>query len=255
MERVCCLRTSWAIIANGCGSSRKPIAWRQPSCCRSNTDPMEATVQQLHPALQPGRRLTLVGSNTPAFSFQGCWDGGCALHATAMALAMLGFLSDPLNVPSRRRDLEAEFWRRAQPFYFSGVSLEELQALIRQLDRGLRPACFEGAHVDVLRFSEREVLRGRPVILTFRQSRRATLHAVLAVGIEGRKIGRTFDRHTLLVVDSAEAEPVLAAYNGRLTRTDDRRGWSGGHAQYITGFDKRKVALAGAMSIRGSKPP
>ncbi|KGS54617.1 hypothetical protein [Burkholderia pseudomallei] len=212
-------------------------------------------MQQLHPALQSGRRLTLVGSNTPAFSFQGCWDGGCALHAAAMALAMLGRLSDPLRVSSRRHHAEAEFWRRARPFYLSGVSLEELQALIRELDWGLRPACFEGAHADVLRFSEQEVLRGRPVILTFRQSRRATLHAALAVGIEGRRIGRTFDGHTLLIVDSAEAEPVLAAYNARLTRTDDRRGRPTGHAQYITGFDKRKVALAGAMSIRGSKPP
>ncbi|AIO84804.1 MULTISPECIES: hypothetical protein [Burkholderia] len=212
-------------------------------------------MQQLHPALQSGRRLTLVGSNTPAFSFQGCWDGGCALHAAAMALAMLGRLSDPLRVSSCRLRAEAEFWRRARPFYLSGVSLEELQALIRELDWGLRPVCFEGAHADVLRFSEQEVLRGRPVILTFRQSPRATLHAVLAVGIEGRRIGRTFDGHTLLIVDSAEAEPVLAAYNARLTRTDDRRGRPTGHAQYITGFDKRKVALAGAMSIRGSKPP
>ncbi|OJB12974.1 hypothetical protein BGV48_12170 [Burkholderia ubonensis] len=216
---------------------------------------MEATMQQLHPALQSGRRLMLVGSNTPAFSFQGCWDGGCALHATAMALAMLGYLSDPLRVSSRRYDAEAEFWRRAQPFYLSGVSLDELQKLIRELDWGLRPACFEGAHADVLRFSEQEVLCGRPVILTFRQSRRATLHAALAVGIEGRRIGRTFDGHTLLIVDSAEAEPVLAAYNARLTRTEDHRGHPTCHAQYITGFDKRKVALAGAMSIRGSKPP
>ncbi|WP_244372158.1 hypothetical protein [Burkholderia pseudomallei] len=212
-------------------------------------------MQQLHPALQSGRRLTLVGSNTPAFSFQGCWDGGCALHAAAMALAMLGCLSDPLRVSSRRRNPEAEFWRRAQQFYLSGVSLEELQALIRELDWGLRPACFEGAHADVLRFSEREVLRGRPVILTFRQSRRATVHAGLAVGIEGRRIGRTVDGHTLLVVDSAEAEPVLAAYNARLTRTAGGRGRSGGHAQYVTAFDKRKVALTGAMSIRGGKPP
>lgn len=212
-------------------------------------------MQQLHPALQSGRRLTLVGSNTPAFSFQGCWDGGCALHAAAMALAMLGCLSDPLRVSSRRHDPEAEFWRRAQQYYLSGVSLEELQALIRELDWGLRPACFEGAHSDVLRFSEREVLRGRPVILTFRQSRLATLHAGLAVGIEGRRIGRTFDGHTLLVIDSAEAEPVLAAYNARLTRTESGRARSGGHAQYVTGFHKRKVALTGAMSIRSGKPP
>lgn len=207
-------------------------------------------MQKLHPALQPGRRLTLANSNAPAFSFQGCWDGGCALHATAMALAMLGCLSDPLRVSSRRHAPEAELWCRALPFYLSGVSLEELQALIRELDWGLRPACFEGAHADVLRFSEREVLRGRPVILTFRQSRRATLHAVLAVGIEGRRIGRTFDGHTLLVVDSAEAEPVLAAYNARLTRTAADCGRLGGHALYVTGLDQRKIVLTGAMSIR-----
>ncbi|OXI88260.1 hypothetical protein CFB50_06925 [Burkholderia sp. AU33423] len=213
---------------------------------------MEATVQQLHPALQSGRRLTLANSNAPAFSFQGCWDGGCAWHATAMALAMLGFLSDPLHVSSRRSSPEAEFWRRAQPLYLSGVSLEELQALIRELDWGLRPACFEGTHTDVFRFSKREVMRGRPVILTFRQSRRATLHAVLAVGIEGRKIGATFDGHTLLVVDSAEAEPVLAAYNARLTRTAADLGRLSGNAQYVTGFDQRKVVLTGAMSIRSS---
>ncbi|AJX82368.1 hypothetical protein BG97_3187 [Burkholderia pseudomallei 7894] len=254
MERVCCLRMSWATIANGCGSLPRQIVERQLSRARANTDQMEATVQQLHPALQSGRRLTLVGSNTPAFSFQGCWDGGCACHATAMALAMLGFLSDPLNVSSRRRAPEAEFWRRAQPFYFSGVSLEELQPLIQELDVGLRPTRFEGAHADVLRFSEREVLRGRPVILTFRQSRRATLHAVLAVGIEGRRIGRTFDGHTLLVVDSAEAEPVLTAYNARLTRVAADRGRFGGHARYVTGLDQRKVVLTGAMSIRTMKP-
>ncbi|PXX13589.1 hypothetical protein C7399_114158 [Paraburkholderia tropica] len=212
-------------------------------------------MQQIHPALQSGQRLMLVGSNSPAFSFQGCWDGGCALHAAAMALAMLGGLSDPLRVSSRRRNPEAEFWRRAQQFYLSGVSLEELQALIRELDWGLRPTCFEGAHADVLRFSEREVLLGRPVILTFRQSRRATVHAGLAVGIEGRRIGRTFDGHTLLVVDSAESEPVLAAYNARLTRVVSGCGRSGGHAQYVTGFDKRKVVLIGAMSIRSGKPP
>lgn len=212
-------------------------------------------MQRLHPALQSGQRLTLVGSNTPAFSFQGCWDGGCALHAAAMALAMLGCLSDPLRVSSRRRAPEAEFWCRAQPFYLSGVSLEELQALIRELDWGLRTACFEGAHADVLLFSEREVLRGRPVILTFRQSRRATLHAALAVGIEGRRIGRTFDGHTLLVVDSTEAEPVLAAYNARLTWTDSGCGRSGRYAQYVTAFDKQKVTLTGAVSIRSGKPP
>ncbi|MBT2794749.1 hypothetical protein J7I88_29280 [Paraburkholderia strydomiana] len=168
---------------------------------------------------------------------------------------MLGYLSDPLRVSSRRRDPEAEFWRCAQPFYLSGVSLEQLQTLIRKLDWGVRPTRFEGAHADVLRHSEREVSRGRPVILSFRRSRRAALHAVLAVGIEGRRIGRSFDGHTLLVVDSAEAEPVLAAYNARLMRTDSGRGRQREYARYVTAFDDRKIVLVEAMSIRAGKPP
>ncbi len=250
----CCQRTNLETVASGYGLSPKQIANQRLFCCRPNTDAMEFTVQKLHPALQCGQRLTLAGSNTPAFSFQGSWDSGCALHAAAMALAMLGCLSDPPRMSSRRRSPEAEFWRRAQRFYLSGVSLDELQTLIRELDWGLHPTCFEGSHAEVLQFSEREVAHTRPVILVFRESRRGTLHAVLVVGIEGQRLGRTFYGHTLLVVDSAETEPVLAAYNARLTHTTNARIRSSEYAQYITGFDERKVALSGAMSIRGRKP-
>ncbi|MGS1019426.1 hypothetical protein [Burkholderia glumae] len=250
----CCQRTNLETVASGYGSSPKQIADRRLFCCRPNTDAMEFTVQKLHPALQCGQRLTLTGSNIPAFSFQGSWDGGCAIHAGAMALAMLGCLSDPLRMSSRRRSPEAEFWRRTQQFYLSGMSLDELKTLIRELDWGLQPTGFEGSHAEVLRFCEREVARLRPVILVFRQSLRGTLHAVLVVGIEGRMIGRTFCGHTLLVVDSAETEPVLAAYNARLTRISNGRDWSSGYAQYVTGFDKTKVVLTGAMSIRNRKP-
>lgn len=213
---------------------------------------MEVVMQRLHSALQSGRRLTIAGSNNPAFSFQSCWDSGCGLHAAALALAMVGCLSDPSRLSSRRRGPEAEFWNRAQPFYLTGISLEELQALIRDLDCGLRPTVFEGVHADVFRFSEQEVSRGRPVILTFRPLHRASLHAVVAVGIEVRRSGRTFNGQTLLVVDSAEAEPVLAAYNARLTPVPTGHRRFDGHAQYVTGFDQRKVVLTGAMSIRSS---
>ncbi len=248
-----CQCTNLETFANGYGSSPKQIADQRLFCCRPNTDAMEFTVQKLHPALQCGQRLMLAGSNTPAFSFQGSWDGGCALHAAAMALAMLGCLSDPLRMSSRRRSPEADFWRRAQRFYLSGVSLDELQTLIRELYWGLHPTNFEGSHAEVLRFCEQEVSRTRPVILTFRQPCQTALHAALAVGLEGRKTGRIFIVHTLLVIDSAEAEPVLAAYNARLTHTTNARIRSSEHAQYVTGFDKRKVALAGAMSIRHRK--
>lgn len=216
---------------------------------------MEFTVQKLLPELRSGRRLTIVGSNVPAFSFQGAWDGGCALHATAMAIAMLGHLSDPLRVPSRRHGPEATFWELAWPFYLSGVTLEELEALIWELDWGLRPIIFEGSHANVLQFCKQEVLRGRPVIVTWRRLRRAALHAVLAVGVEGRQTGRAFEAHSLLLIDSAEAEPVLAVHNARLTWATEQRGGQNGYARYATAFDERKVVLVGAMSIRSGKPP
>jgi len=215
---------------------------------------MEFTVQKLHPALQPGRRLTIVGSNVPTFSFQGSFDSTCALHAAAMALAMHGCVTNPLRALSRRSSREAEYVRKATPFWHTGISLDELQTLIRELNWGLRPTVFEGAHAHVLRFSEREVLHGRPVIVAWRELHRATLHAVLAVGIEGRQTGRTLERHTLLLIDSAETEPILAVYNARLTWTTGR-GRKDGYAQYMTAFERRKVVLAGAMSIRSGKPP
>jgi hypothetical protein len=211
---------------------------------------MEFTVQKLHPALQPGRRLTIVGSNAPAFSFQGAWDGGCALHATAMAVAMLGRLSDPLRVPLRRRGPEAEFWNKAWPFYLSGIRIKELETLVWELNWGLRPKVFEGSHVDVLRFCESEVLRQRPVILVWEELRRAALHAVIAVGTEGTQTGRVFEGHTLLIIDSAEAEPVLAVHNARLTWTPTGHGKRSPYAHYVTTYEQRKVVLVGAMSIR-----
>lgn len=215
---------------------------------------MEFTVQKLHPALRPGRRLTIAGSNVPTFSFQGSFDSTCALHAAAMALAMHGCVTNPLRALSRRSSREAEYVRKATPFWHTGISLDELQSLIRELNWGLRPAVFEGAHAHVLRFSEREVLHGRPVIVTWRELRRATLHAVLAVGIEGRQTGRTFEGHTLLLIDSAETEPILAVHNARLMWPTGRGG-KDEFAQYVTAFERRKVVLAGAMSIRSGTPP
>lgn len=216
---------------------------------------MEFTVQKLLPELQSGRRLQIAGSNSPAFSFQGAWDGGCALHATAMAIAMLGHLSDPVRVPSRRRGPEAAFWELAFPFYLSGVTLKELETLICNLSWGLRPTVFEGSHPNVLRFCVQELLMGRPVIVVWRELRRATLHATLTVGIEGRQVGRNFTGHTLLVIDSAEAEPTLTAYNARLTWATERSSRPNETARYITAVDERKIVLIGAMSIRAGKPP
>ena len=115
---------------------------------------MERTVQKLHPALTAGQRLTLAGSSIPAFSFQGSWDGGCALHSAAMAVAMLGHLARPLHVSQRRTGTDAAFWKRVQPYYLAGICLDELATLIWELNWGLRPVHFEGEHARVVSFCE-----------------------------------------------------------------------------------------------------
>lgn len=70
---------------------------------------MEALVQKLHPALSSGQRLTVADSGNPLFSRQGDWDGGSPLHCVAMALALLGKLSDPVQIRQHVNGPESQF--------------------------------------------------------------------------------------------------------------------------------------------------
>lgn len=210
---------------------------------------MEFTVQKLHPALRSGRRLLITGSNSPTFSFQGSFDSSCALHATAMALALHRRMQNPLRPTSRYSYSERDFIRRAIPYWHSGIPMADLHTLMWELNLELRPVYFEGAHADVIRFCEHEARQGQPVVMAFRERHRTCQHAVLVVGVEGRQIGRTFEGHTLLAIDSSEVEPSLAAYNARLTWSDDDRR-SARHAVYETTFDRKRVVVTEAISLR-----
>ncbi|MDN4574799.1 hypothetical protein DBB29_19540 [Pandoraea cepalis] len=210
---------------------------------------MELTVQKIHPALRSGRRLLIAGSKSPTFSFQGSLDSSCALHATAMGLALHRRMQNPLRPTSRYTCGERDFIRRVLPFWHTGISMADLHALMWELNLELKPELFEGAHADVVRFCELEARQGRPVVMAFRERQRTCRHAVLVVGVEGRQTGRTFQGHTLLAIDSSEGEPSLAAYNARLT-------WSGSdqasarHAVYETTFDRKRVVVTEAISLR-----
>ncbi|CAJ0802465.1 hypothetical protein LMG7141_04113 [Ralstonia condita] len=206
---------------------------------------MDALVQKLHPAMSSGQRLTVADSGKPLFSRQGDWDGGSPLHCVAMALALLGKLSDPVQIRRHASGPESHFWDRAWPHYLHGLTLSELEAFIWELNCGARPVSIEGNPATVLRFCVRELSKGWPVIVGWHTRRHA--HAALAVGIEGRQRNRRFTPHTLLLLDPAESEPGLAAFNARLK------------------FGKRKpllamaaatqaVTLEGAVSIRLNPP-
>lgn len=79
-------------------------------------------IQKLRPALKPGQQLVLADSGNPLFSRQGDWDSGSALHCVAMALALLGKLTDPVALSRSGGGPETAFWDRAWPHYLHGLT-------------------------------------------------------------------------------------------------------------------------------------
>lgn len=96
-------------------------------------------IQKFHPALRLGQQLALADSGAPLFSRQGNWDSGSALHCVAMALALLGKLSDPVAASRSDTGPEAVFWDRAWRYYLNGLTLSELESFVWELNLGVRP--------------------------------------------------------------------------------------------------------------------
>lgn len=200
---------------------------------------MSTLIQKLHPALYPGRRLALAGSLQPLFSRQGVWDSGSALHCAAMVLAMLGELSDPVDVRGYSSGPVAQFWDRAWPHYLHGLTPSELASFVWELDAGVQPVQVEGSADEILRFCAGELAAGWPVIVWIVNRRTGERHAALVVGIEERD---TVPK-ALLLLDPAGATPVLAACNARLESGKP-------HASYITAEATVRADVDGAVSIR-----
>jgi hypothetical protein len=199
---------------------------------------MSTLVQKLHPALFPGRLLALAGSRQPLFSRQGMWDSGSALHCAAMALAMLGKLSDPVDVRDYSGGPVAHFWDRACPHYLHGLTPSELASFVWELNAGVQPVQVEGSADEILHFCARELSAGWPVIVWIVNRRTGERHAALAVGLEERD---TIPK-ALLLLDPAGATPVLAACNARLESGKP-------HASYITAEATVQADVDGAVSI------
>ncbi|MCW3481631.1 hypothetical protein OL229_19005 [Neisseriaceae bacterium JH1-16] len=208
---------------------------------------MNMLIQKFHPVLRLGRRLTVATSGKPLLSRQGDWDGGSPLHCVAMALALLGKLSDPVQVWRCRDGPESRFWSRAWPHYLHGLTLSELASFVWELNCGVQPGAVKGNAAVVLRFCTQELAKGWPVIVGWHSRERA--HTALAVGIEGRQRKQGFTPHALLLLDPAEAEPRLAGFNARLELSKNKR------PTYVTAAATYPVSIEGAVSIRLSRPP
>jgi hypothetical protein len=211
---------------------------------------MDTLIQKLHPAQRPGHRLTLSGSGAPLLSRQGDWNGGSPLHCVAMALAMLGKLSDPARLALHQGGPEAAFWS-AWPHYLHGVTLSEFVSFVWELNAGVRPVAAQGTPVATLSFCERELAKGWPVIVSWRILHPPLRHAALANGVEGLRRKRAFSPHALLL-DPAEAEPTLAAFNARLELGKAGRSTRVCH---VTAAATGTVTTDDAVSIRLVKPP
>ncbi|APR37749.1 hypothetical protein [Paraburkholderia sp. SOS3] len=211
---------------------------------------MEFIVQKLHPALRPDQRLEVANTRKVLHSAQGQWDSGCTLHCLAMAGALLGRLPDTRLVSWRRRGAGAAFWDRVWPFYLSGATMDELAELVFELGWGLRPKVVEGTHRKVVAFCEEQLQGGHLVILSWRPARSTHLHAVLAIGFEGRQSGRAFRPSTLLLLDPAEYEPWLASSNARLTYRTETSGKYAMHGTYVTAYSRQSIVVTGALSIQ-----
>lgn len=206
---------------------------------------MECTVQKL------------LSSRTDLYCSQGELSGGCATHAAAAALTILGIISAPSRISGPQCEPNARrFWRKLKDVYADGIGLEELGQRLDELDFGLTFAHAAGAHYRVLDFTRTALRKGHPVILSFAPfGCPGQQHAVLATGTGGTLMARHFAATSILVVDSSEAHPGVASHNGRLEFSPDaKRARSG---LYVTAWESYRVTLSAAMSLRltGSKRP
>ncbi|EKS9844503.1 hypothetical protein QDD82_005357 [Burkholderia cepacia] len=201
-------------------------------------------IQKFHPGIRLGQQPTLVTSGNALFSRQGHWDGGSTLHCIAMALAMLGKLDDPVYLPYRTSGPELIVWDDAWPHYLNGLTLGELASFVSDLDLGVRSASCTASGVELLRFAERELHGGWPIIVGWQQRHLVKRRSALVVGIEGRQSRQSFETHALLLLDPAGDAPGLAGFNARLDphRNDLFR--------YQSPAAKRSVNPLGGISIR-----
>ncbi|MDR8050739.1 hypothetical protein [Burkholderia cenocepacia] len=201
-------------------------------------------IQKFHPGIRLGQQPTLVTSDNALFSRQGHWDGGSTLHCVAMALAMLGKLTDPVYLPYHASGPEQAVWDDAWPHYLHGLTLSELAGFIAELNLDVRPATCTADGAALLHFVQRELQAGWPVIIGWQQRHPVKWRAALVVGMEGQQTGRVFEPTAMLLIDPADNEPGLAGFNARLDR------YGNDLFRYRSLAAARSVKLLGGVSIR-----
>lgn len=199
----------------------------------------------------------LLSTRTDLYCSQGEISGGCATHAAAAALTILGIISAPSRISGPRCEPNAtRFWQKLKDVYADGIRLEELGQRLDELDFGLTFAHVDGAHYRVLDFARTALHNGHPVILSFAPLNAPRQHhAVLASATAGQMVSRRYVPSAILITDSSESHPGIGPHNARLEcAPGSNRDRS---SLYVTAWESYRVRLTAAMSLRlmGSKRP
>jgi hypothetical protein len=208
--------------------------------------------QRLFPTLKIGVSAMVARGNqdVPLHVRQSNWDGACGTYCAAMALALLGRISDVTVLSERRKGVAARLWNAARKHYFDGISAAELVAMIKSLDADLYTAHYSGSHRKCIGYTQMLLNAGRLAIVSWLSRSGHDHHWVLVVGTEGVQEGRAFTPQTFLVLDPGASEPQMAGYNGRLRFASLPSNSSKSHIPYeCVGVSALQVRLTAVVAI------
>lgn len=209
--------------------------------------------QRFYPTLRMGFRPTVARGNwdIPLHCRQGRWDGASGLHCAAMALTLLGKISDVTTLSGQHTTVAGRLWKASLATYFSGLHTGKLALLILSLKAGVKVDCRFKGHQKVLDFTKKQLSEGGLVIVTWSNREGADGHFVLVHGVEGTQSGRTFTPTALLVLDPDAAEPSFGGYNGRLEFTSHSARRDSSYITYIENSGlTQSVTLTSALAMK-----
>lgn len=209
-------------------------------------------VQRLHPNIRIGLVPSVMQNEKlmPIFVPQDFWSSACGAHCVAIAMALLGEIKNVERLSERRNGAAGRLWKAAQAMYFDGATPLELAKMIQAMKTGHRVAICTGRHAECLDFILHQLAKGSVAIASWHSRRGKQHHWIIIVGLEGFQTGHSFTPTTLLALDPALAEPVLAAYNSRIEFTFHPLPRSTTYVRYhCSDGSKLAVTLTSAITI------
>lgn len=209
-------------------------------------------VQRFHPNLRIGFVPSVLRSNRlmPIHCYQGLWDSACGAHCAAIAMALLGDITDVTILSERRNGVAARLWKAARAKYFDGVTVDELAAMIDDMGTERKITVCTGRHAKCLDFALAQFNRGSVVLISWHSRRGQQHHFSTIIGAEGRQTGNDFTPSALLCLDPGLEAPWMCCYNSRLEFTAHPAPRSASYVRYrCSDGTKLAVTLTSALAI------